>query len=291
VGVLCTRVRLEEKRLIAALGSLGVDGKPLPPTDAPLPVLPLTGSKPESEMSRDSVAVVIDRLRERQMASVWLPYWRQPGREIIDAGVATTLDRLSIARLLAEAGMPRPETALVISEASGLNAVDLFEGTGTLLPLQTGSRELPLLDRESAEAVLEHRGILGEAPDAISVMQQGVAGAGNRAMVITVDGGAIAIEGSVGDGASLGRVAGLAEETARLLGARLVGVVIAQIDGRLVIWDVDPVPEFRVAKPMTDAPVEVAVASLAAGLLGVTRADPVQVTYQAEADDHVFLSA
>jgi hypothetical protein len=290
-GVLCTRVRLEEKRLIAALGALGVDGQPLPPTDSPLPVLPLSRDQAASDHASDSVAVVIDRLRERQMASVWLPYWRQPGREIIDAGVAATLDRLAIARILAEAGMPRPETALVISEASGLNAVDLFEGSGTLLPLQTGSQELPLLDRESAEAVLEHRGILGEPPDAISVMQQGVAGAGNRAMVITVDGVAVAVDGSVGEGASLGRVAGLAEETARLLGARLIGVVVARIDDRLVIWDVDPVPEFRSAKPIADVSVASAVATLAGTLLGMTQFERVEVQYQAEAEGHVFLSA
>ena len=117
-GVLCTRVRMEEKRLIAALGSLGVDVRPLPPSDAPLPIQPLSAQTGGAEADGDRVAVVIDRLQERTTASVWLPYWRQPGREMIDAGVAATLDRLSIARLLAEAGLPRPETALVISEAS-----------------------------------------------------------------------------------------------------------------------------------------------------------------------------
>ena len=99
--------------------------------------------------------------------------------------------------------MPRPETAVVISEACGLNAVDLFDGTATLLPLQSGARELPLLDRESAEAILEHRGVLGEAPDSISLIQQGVAMNGNRVTVTTVDGKAIAASGSLAGDASM----------------------------------------------------------------------------------------
>jgi hypothetical protein len=295
VGVLCTRVRLEEKRMISALGSLGVDVKPFPPSDAPLPIQPLSAQAAGGEVAGECIRVVIDRLRERMTAAVWLPYWRQPGRELIDGGVAATLDRLSIARILAEAGLPRPETALVISESSGLNAIDLFEGVGTLLPLRTGARELPLLDRESAEAVLEHRGVLGDAPDAISLMQQGVATATNRVMVTTVDGVAVATSGDCGSRASKAQVAQLAEATARLLGARLLGVVIADIDDRLVVWDVDPLPEFRDADAIGDESVEGALANLVVRLLSgtpsVIPAEHGPIHVREESNDHVFLSA
>jgi [lysine-biosynthesis-protein LysW]--L-2-aminoadipate ligase len=292
-GVLCTRVRMEEKRLFAALGLLGVSVKPLPPSDAPLPIQPLTAQAGGGEADGERIAVVIDRLQERSTASVVLPYWRQPGREMIDAGVAATLDRLSIARLLAEAGLPRPETAVVISEASGLTVIDLFEGVGTLLPLQPGAKELPLLDRESAEAVLEHRTILGEAPDAISLMQQGVATAGKRTEVVVVDGVAVAAVGATTSQPSLNRVCALAAETARLMGARLIGVVIAEIDGRLVVWDVDPVPEFRLARPIASTSVEDALAVLTARLLNPSRSDSEvpRAEFREEAGDHVFLSA
>ena len=175
--MLCTRVRLEEKRMIAALGSLGVEVKPFPPSDAPLPIQPLSAAARERRRRRRlAFGVVIDRLRERTTASVWLPYWRHPGREMIDGGVAATHDRLAIARLLAEAGLPRPETALVISEACGLNAVDLFEGTGTLLPLQTGARELPLArSGERRGRSWSIAACLARRRTAISLMQQGVA--------------------------------------------------------------------------------------------------------------------
>lgn len=281
--------------MISALGLLGVDVKPFPPSDAPLPIQPLTAQAASGDLAGECIRVVIDRLQERMTASVWLPYWRQPGRELVDGGVAATLDRLSIARLLSEAGLPRPETALVMSESSGLNAIDLFEGVGTLLPLQTGARELPLLDRESAEAVLEHRNVLGEAPDAISLMQQGVATTANRVMVTTVDGIAIATTGSCGSHIAVSQVARLAEATAQLLGARLLGVVLAEIDGRLVVWDIDPVPGFRDAEAIGDQSVEDALAQLVVRLMNEPAAkvspDHGPIHVREESSDHVFLSA
>lgn len=294
-GVLCTRVRLEEKRLIDALGSLSVNVKSLPPSDSPLPIQPLSASAVSGESTVETLRVVIDRLQDRLTASVWLPYWRTPGREMIDAGVAATLDRLAIARLLAEAGLPRPETALVISQSSGLNAIELFEGRGTLLPLRSGSSELPLLDREIAEAVLEHREVLGQTVDTISIMQQGVTTTGNRTVVIVVDGQAIAVEGNCGEIWSVQRIAGLAEEAARLLGARLIGVTIAEIDGRLVIWDFDPVPSWRDSTPIGDQSVEQATAQLTAKFMGATAnvrsTDSGPRFHLEEVDDHVTLSA
>ena len=290
-GVLCTRVRLEEKRLIDALGKLSVTVKPLPPSDAPLPIQPLSASAVGGEGTDETINVVIDRLQDRLTAAVWLPYWRASGREIIDAGVAATLDRLAIARLLSEAGLPRPETALVISETSGLNAIALFEGRGTLLPLKSGSKELPLVDREIAEAVLEHRGVLGHTEDTISLMQQGVASSGNRMMAVVIDGVAVATLGECTDHL---RFHLLAEETARLLGARMIGVTIAEIDGRLVVWDVEAVPGFRDALPVNGESIEQAVAHLTLRLGAVTTAASAMIDshiYREGTGDYVVLSA
>jgi [lysine-biosynthesis-protein LysW]--L-2-aminoadipate ligase len=278
--------------MIAALGLLGVEVKPFPPSDAPLPIQPLSAQAGSGDITAECVQVVIDRLQMRATASVWLPYWRHSGREMIDGGIAATQDRLAVARMRAEAGLPRPETAVVISEACGLNAVALFDGTATLLPLQTGARELPLHDRESAEAILEHRSVLGEAPDALSLIQQGVATSGNRVTVTTVDGKAIAASGSLACDRSLVQSAQLAEATANVLGARLLGVSIAEIEGRLVVWDVEPVPEFRDAAPLNGMTVESALATLVALLLEIPiLAEMPVVRFAEEADDHVFLAA
>lgn len=291
VGVLCTRVRLEEKRLISALGLLGVDVKPLPPSDAPLPIQPLTTMAVSGDFTGSGIAVVVDRLQNRTTAAVWLPYWQRAGCAVIGAGVAATLDRLAIARLLAEAGFPRPETALVISETSGLNAIDLFEGTGTLLPLETGKPELPLADREIAEAVLEHREVLGDAPQAIALLQQGLAAAGNRLELIVAGGKTIAVCGEIA--AELTEASMLAERVANLLDARLIGVTLTVIDGRLVIWDITPVPEFRSCQPVGDITVEQAIAAMALDLTRDADAThmPIAALIHEEVGGHVVLSA
>jgi glutathione synthase/RimK-type ligase-like ATP-grasp enzyme len=261
VGVLCTRVRLEEKRLIAALSEIGVVGLPLPPTDSPLPIQPLAGIPVGGERSTPSAQIVIDRLMDRTTASVLSAYWRVGGCTVIDAGAAASLDRLAIARLLADAGLPRPEIALVHSEQSGLHAVEIFNGMATLLPLGSGTAEISLVDREIAEAVLEHRNVLGQGSDSLALVQQGIVTAGNRSIVTVVDGVAIANEGSIA-GTSVDRIAALASETAQTLRAHLIGVTIALIEGELVVWDVDSVPQFRSSKPIGAKSVEAAVAEL-----------------------------
>jgi hypothetical protein len=284
---------LEEKRLIAALIEIGLAGLPLPPTDSPLPIQPLSGNPVGGKRSLSTAHVVIDRLMDRTTAAVLAPYWRSSGWQMIDGGAAASLDRLAVSRLLVEAGIPRPETALVLSETSGLEALESFGGVGTLLPLRPGTEELPLLDREIAEAVLEHRQVLGQGPDAISLMQQGVGSADNRSVVTVVDGVAIATAGSI-TGADVRRVGCLAEETARILGATLLGVTVVGIEGRPVVWDVAAAPQFRMAKPQGELTVEAAVANLVSRMMdGVTSGVNAgqAAMFSAEVTQDVVLSA
>lgn len=260
VSVLCTRVRMEEKRLIAALAAANVSAQPVPPSDTPLPIEPLAINLAGGDSS-DSGRIVIDRHADRTSAAYLAPYWRATAKAVIDGGQAASLDRLALARLLAESGLPRPQTALVLSEDSGLQAVEAFGNCATLLPLAPGSPELPLQDREIAEAVLEHREILGHATDAVSVIQAGIAKIGNRLVITVVDGVAVAASQLCPD-CDRTESLRLAAETAQFLGARLLGVTIASINGRLVVWDVDPVPEFRDASPIGDQTVEEAIVAL-----------------------------
>jgi len=105
----------------------------------------------------------------------------------------------------------------------------------------------------------------------------------------------VAVEGALADGFSITHCARLAEAAARLLGARLLGVSVAEIDGRLVVWDVDPVPGFRAAQPIQTVTVEAALASLTESLLNATSlaalADHHALTFGEGAGDHVVLSA
>ncbi len=291
--MLCTRVRLEEKRLIAALAGLGVAVSPLPPSDSPLPIGPLAASAVGGDHTGSASTVVIDRLQERDLAAVLLPYWRQAGQTVIDAGMAATMDRLAVARTLADAGMPRPETALVVSEEAGLAAITEFGGAGTLLPLRASGAELPLHDRETAEAVLEHRQVLGDAPASISLLQRGLAGAGNRLSVVVVDGQAATWEGTRPDTVALEAYVKLAEATSRVLGARLIGITMTAIGSSPVVWDVSAVPAFRDATPIAGVTVEARLAELVGRMIeGPAELGAATTMLMGqEAHDHVVLSA
>ena len=130
-----------------------------------------------------------------------------------------------------------------------------------MLPLRAGSRELPLHDRQIAEAVLEHREVLGETGDSIALMQRGVVSIANRAEVVVVDGRAVAMNGALADGL-MDEALRLAEATACLLEATLIGVTVALTGDRLVIWDIDSVPQFRETTAIGDGNVADAVADL-----------------------------
>lgn len=260
IGVLCARVRVEEKQLLAALAGAGVPAQPLPPATLPLPLSP-SPSGP-SLTSGDGLAtrVVLDRCQNRTVAAAVLPVWRALGAGVLGAGIAATGDRLAVATALAAAGLPRPTCRLACSEDAALAALAEIGYPATLLPLSPGAAPAVLCDRDSAEAVLEHRAVLGAAQDAISLVQAGIPGTSQRATVVVVGGKAA---GTIGEAALPTAWAGLAEAAAVALGADVIGVEVAWTADGPAIWDICPVPEFRGATPLGHVTVAPAIAELA----------------------------
>ena len=64
-----------------------------------------------------------------------------------------------------------------------------------MLPLEPGSAPIAILDADAAEAVLEHREVLGASRDVPSLVQAGSAVEGELALVIVAGGVACAIGG------------------------------------------------------------------------------------------------
>jgi hypothetical protein len=265
VGVLCGRMRVEEKLLVAALVEAGVPaepvvpaGLPLPPSRSPLPPAPaITGGPPTD--------LLLDRFPDRSSGSALIFASRATGSVTIDAGVAATGDRLAVATALAAAGVARPDTQFAWSAEAALAAVVALGCPATLLPLAFRSAPASLLDLDAAEAVIEHRAVLGNGVETLSLVQAGVV-AGHSSRFIVVDGESVAVEGGdLGMDADAGRhVAALA---AHALGARLIGVEVAATDRGLVVWDVQPVPGFRHVRSLTGRTVADAVAAMAVRML------------------------
>lgn len=272
VSVLCARVRVEEKRMIEALAAAGVPARPLPPASTPLPVGPLPSRPLTSDMVSGVVvegsSLIVDRCANRTVASVTTPLLRAMGVTVIDAGLASTHTRLTVATSIAAAGLPRPKTLLVTSEDAGLAAVTELGCPVTLLPLDPGMEEIALVDRDIAECVLEHREVLGGSAAASALVQQGVAAHHRRTTLLVVDGRVVGISASLSSESATKRARELAEMTSRVLNASLVGIEIVETDSEIVVWDCLPVPQFRDMTPIGDRGIADSIAELVASRIG-----------------------
>ena len=280
IGVLCARSRVEEKQLFAALATASVPAVLLDPT-CPLPFVPTSpvhpgwaGSSSTSHMASrlittdTSVAsVVVDRCKERTLAAAILPVWQALGATVLGAGVAATGTRATIAATLAAAGLPRPVSFLATDDDAAIATLAGLGYPATLLPLAVDGAPVILHDQDTAEAVFEHRAVLGSGPDRIAVIQAGMPAAADLTTVLVVgeeavaasDPGWIALEPDAGP---------LAVAAARALGAAVVGVTIARIDDDIVIWDIEPVPEFRTMPSLGNRTVAEAITELAVAHIG-----------------------
>lgn len=269
IGVLCARVRVEEKQIIAALAEAGAVAMPVPPASTPVPPGPASsrtlGSShivADEAMTALDCEVLIDRCQNRTVAGAMLPVLRARGARVIDAGLAATGTRLQIATALANAHLPRPATLLACSERAALEAADQLGLPATLLPLTPGAATSSLFDCDTAEAVIEHRIVLGGAPDALALVQAGLPGEADRALVYVVDGEPLAIDAVNGFAPAPADLV-LAAHAARVLGAAMIGVEIVHTASGPVVWDVQPAGELRRAKQLGERSVAQAIAALA----------------------------
>jgi [lysine-biosynthesis-protein LysW]--L-2-aminoadipate ligase len=247
VGVLCARGRVEEKALMAALAEAGIVSALFPPADEPLPV----GPSPVAPCGNAFPVpqIVIDRHPNRQIARAVLSACRALGVPVLSAGVAATGDRLDVASALERAGLPRPRTALCTSEDAALQAVRALGLPATLLPLDLQSSGITLLDEDAAEAILEHRAVLGGTGQSLNLVQASAPHASELVSVMVIDGVAWTAQNGH-EAAANSTVRRLAEEAAQALNADLISVTLFVRGESILVWDVTPVPEFRHAVPL-----------------------------------------
>lgn len=266
IGVLCARVRVEEKQIITALGNAGAVAMPVPPAGLPLPPCPAPQDVAVLGMNREQVgmgnvtpAVIIDRAANRPVAAAMLSLLKRAHIETLDAGLASTGSRLDIASALSAAGVPRPASLIAFSEASGAEAAVAMGFPATLFPMTAGSAPTTLLDGDTADAVIEHRIVLGSQSEAVVLIQAGAPSAAEITRLHLVDGEVLAFEGAV----PCARAIDIARRAAAVLGADVVSIDVAFPDGASVIWDVLPVADFRESTSLGATSIGGAIASLA----------------------------
>ncbi len=173
IGILCSRIRLEEKMLITALEQRKVAFTLL--DDRKL-VFPLTTGSEASVQAWRQYDAILERCiaHSRALTSLRiLNSWHIP--TVNSAHVVDTCgDKILTTGALDRCGVPSPRTAVAYSANSALEAIEEM-GYPVVLKPAVGSwgRLLSKInDREAAEAVIEHKEVLGSYQHQIYYVQE-----------------------------------------------------------------------------------------------------------------------
>lgn len=264
IGVLCARVRVEEKQVIAALERAGVVSMPIPPATMPLPTGPtlhdvqgLTAGISGCEGA--TPLVMIDRIANRAVGRSINRLLRNAGVVIVDAGVASRRNRLQVATVWDKAGISRPRSLAAFSEATAMAAASQLGYPATMFPMLHSSPTASLPDADTADAVIEHRVVLGTAEEEIVMLQAGALLGDTEWYRIHLAGfRAVAVDG---DAQPPAEAIAVAEQAANALHAGTIAIDVAHIDGNWVAWDALPLADFRNATRLGDVSVADAIAA------------------------------
>ncbi|MCC7358401.1 MAG: lysine biosynthesis protein LysX [Anaerolineales bacterium] len=188
IGVLLSRVRVEEKWLFEALDKRGAEYDRLDDREAQFRLSDAGAWR--------QYAVVLERslsfgrgLYATQVLNSW-------GIQTVNrAAVAATCgDKLATSAALEAAGVPQPEVRVAFTPEAALEAIEAMGYPVVLKPVigSWGRLVSKVNDRESAEALLEHREVLGNYQQQIYYIQEYIIKPGRDIRAFVVGGETIA---------------------------------------------------------------------------------------------------
>lgn len=168
IGVLFSRVRVEEKWIFAALEQRGVDYERL------------DDRKVFFDLEHPGEWKSFDAILERSISYTSglnilrvLNAWGLP--TVNTAKVAETCgDKLATSAVLAKAGLPQPRNLAAFSTKAALDAIETIGYPVVIKPVvgSWGRLLAKINDRDAAEAVLEHKSVLGSVQHSIFYIQE-----------------------------------------------------------------------------------------------------------------------
>jgi len=265
IGVLCSRVRVEEKMIFATLRERGVDFDRI------------DTRKVSFELGGDSLgeySVMLVRCLSHSRAyylTRWLDGLGMPTVSPYHT-VATCGDKLLTSAALQEAGVPIPRVAVAFTPEAALGAIEELGYPVVLKPVHGSWGRLlaRVNDRDAAEAILEHKTTLGGYVHSVFYIQEYVDKPGRDIRTLVVGDEVVYavyrrsdhwITNTARGGESLPcpltpEIAGLSLAAARAVGGGVVAVdLLETADGRLLVNEVNHTPEFHGAMQATDADI------------------------------------
>ncbi len=182
IGVLYSRVRVEEKWIFGALEKRGVDYERLDDRAISFDLENPAPWRAFDAVLERSISYTSGLYALRMLNAFGVP-------TVNTAAVAEICgDKLTTSAMLAKAGVPQPRNLVAFSPEAALEAIEAFGYPVVLKPVvgSWGRLLAKINDRDAAEAVLEHKATLGSVQHSVFYIQEYIAKPGRdiRAIVI-----------------------------------------------------------------------------------------------------------
>lgn len=181
IGLLHTRLRIEERRLSEALAARGAEVVPLPESAV---AFDLHGQ------GFQGLDAVVERCQDYTLAQTALRTLEHLGVTTINRPATVDLcgNKALMTMKLIGAGVPVPRAEIALSPEAALAAIDRLGYPVVTKPLVGGETHLLALieDREAAEAILEHKAMLGTDRHHVYLLQEYVAKPGRDIRVLVI---------------------------------------------------------------------------------------------------------
>jgi [lysine-biosynthesis-protein LysW]--L-2-aminoadipate ligase len=260
VGFLCSRVRKDEKLLLEELRDRA-DVERIDPREVSLAL-----DSPEgAEVSPEELDVVIDRAMSYSRGLYTARFFGSYGVPVVNTSDVARVcgDKVETSLALREADVRTPDTRVAFTPESALETVEAVGYPVVVKPIVGSWARLlaKVNDRDSAEAVFEHKKVLGSYEHSVFYVQDFVDKPGRDIRVAVVGGEAVAAmyresddwitNASVGAETTAcetdGRLGSVAVDAARAVGAEdgVVGVDIMEDGDELSVHEVNHSLEFK----------------------------------------------
>ena len=277
VGFVCSRVRKDEKLLLEELRGRGHDVVKIDPRRGSLaldePQLEdLAGA--ESDADVDDLDVAVNREMSQSRGLYTTRFLESYGVPVVNSHSTSEIcmDKVETSLALEEAGVETPETRVAYTEDSAVEAAEELGYPVVVKPVVGSWARLlgKLNDRDAAEAVFEHKKVLGSYEHSVFYLQEYVDHGGRDVRAMVADGEVVAaMERSTDEGWITNAASGAdttaaeldpsteeaAVSAAEAVGGGVLGVDVMHREDEPLVHEVNHTLEFKALTEASDVDV------------------------------------
>ncbi|MBN2385734.1 MAG: lysine biosynthesis protein LysX [Anaerolineales bacterium] len=262
IGVLFSRVRVEEKWIFGSLEKRGVEYDRLDDRLIHFDLeVPAPWRQYDAVLER-SISYTSGLYALRVLNALGVP-------TVNTAAVAEACgDKLTTSALLARASVPQPHNALAFTPEAALQAIDAFGYPVVLKPVvgSWGRLLAKINDRDAAEAILEHKATLGSVQHSVFYIQEFISKPGRDIRGVVIGGRVLAAiyrksehwitntaRGGAGETCPLTpEIEGICLQAAQAVGGGVLAVDLVEHPHKgLLVNEINHTMEFHTVQPLT----------------------------------------